>query len=86
MAADEDASGDQDPSARRALHLSLWALIPGVGLFLGPIAVILGYLAVRKTANDLGSHNRAKAAVLLGVFITLTQWLGTYLMIRGWPP
>jgi hypothetical protein len=83
---DGTAGDDQDPSARRAYRLSLWSLLPGVGLFLGPIAVLLGCLAVRKTMGDVGSRNRAKAAILFGVLITLSQWLGVYLMLRGWPP
>ncbi len=77
---------DHDPSARRAYRVSLLALVPGLGLILGPIAVILGCLAVRRAVRDAASRNRAKVAILFGVLITLSQWIGMVLMIRSWPP
>ncbi len=79
----EEANENENPAAQRAYHISLWALLPGVGLLLGPLAIVLGWRAVRGS-GDASSRNRAKAAVLLGVLITLTQWLGVALMIYGW--
>ncbi len=80
----ETAGNDTDPAAWRAYRLSLWSLIPGVGLLLGPVAVVLGCRAAHNLASDIASRNRAKAAVLFGALIALTQWIGLALMIRGW--
>jgi hypothetical protein len=79
----DEANENDNPSAWRAYRVALWALLPGVGLLLGPAAILLGRRAVR-SGGDFSSRNRAKAAVLLGVLITLTQWLGAALMIYGW--
>jgi hypothetical protein len=82
---DPSAINDSDnPAAWRAYRVSLWSLVPGLGLFLGPVAVLLGYRAMRSAGDDASARNRAKAAVLFGVLITLTQWLGVALMIYGW--
>ena len=73
-----------NPSAWRAYRVALWSIVPGLGLVLGPVAVVLGCLAVRGTGDDLSASNRSKAAILFGVLTTLTQWLGITLMIYGW--
>jgi len=81
---DSDAANENNnPAAWGAYRVALWALLPGVGLLLGPVAIFLGRRAVRG-GGDFSSRNRAKAAILLGVLITLTQWLGFALMIYGW--
>jgi hypothetical protein len=80
----EGAGSDTDPAAWRAYRVSLWSLVPGLGLLLGPAAVMLGYRAARNVTTDAASRNRAKAAVLFGALVTLTQWLGLALMVRGW--
>jgi hypothetical protein len=79
-----DEGENLNPAAWRAYRLALWSLLPGLGLFLGPAAVVLGCLALRHVSGDIGSRTRAKVAVLLGALVTLTQWLGLVLMIRGW--
>jgi hypothetical protein len=80
----DDAANDNDnPAARRAYVVTLWALLPGLGLLLGPAAVFLGWRAVRGSSGA-SSRNQAKVAVLFGVLIALTQWLGVALMIYGW--
>jgi hypothetical protein len=79
----DEANENDNPAAWRAYHVALWALLPGVGLLLGPAAIFLGRRAVRG-GGDASARNRAKTAVLLGVLITLTQWLGVALMIYGW--
>jgi hypothetical protein len=81
----EAAAGDSDnPAAWRAFRVALWALMPGLGLLLGPLAVVLGYMAVRSAGEDAPARNRAKASILFGVLITLTQWLGITLIIHSW--
>jgi hypothetical protein len=81
----ESAALDSNNStAWRAYRVALWALVPGLGLLLGPLAIVLGCLAVRRVGDDVSARNRAKAAVLFGVLVTLTQWLGAALIVHGW--
>jgi hypothetical protein len=63
--------------------VSLWSIVPGLGLLLGPVATLLGYQAVRDAGDDLSASNRAKAAIVFGAGSTLTQWLGITLIYLG---
>jgi hypothetical protein len=72
------------PAARRAYRLALLSLVPGLGLVLGPLAVLLGCLAGRASDKDARSRTQARLAVLLGALVALTQWTGVLLMIHGW--
>jgi hypothetical protein len=72
-------------AALRAYRVSVLGLIPGLGLLLGPLAVVLG-AAVRRRVHsdpDLGVQNLATASVVLGALATLTNWLGLALLIQG---
>lgn len=71
--------------AVRAYRLSTWGLIPGLGLFLGPVAVVLAMRVRRRGRDDpeFKGGDLAKAAILLGAALTLTNWLGLLLMILG---
>jgi hypothetical protein len=62
--------------------VALWSLVPGVGLLLGPAAVVLGIRAARQASDDLASRIRAKVAAGFGVLVTLTQWTGVVLMMQ----
>ena len=73
-----------NPAAQRAYRLSIWSVVPGFGLLLGPLAVVRGCRAVRGAGDDLSARNRARAAVLFGAGSTLTQWLGIALIYHGW--
>jgi hypothetical protein len=73
-----------NPAAWRAYRVALWSLMPGLGLVLGPIAIVLGWRAVRQAGDDLSARYRSIAAVLFGVLITLTQWIGVTLLIYNW--
>ncbi len=69
-----------NPAAWRAYRVSLWSIVPGLGLLLGPVATVLGYQAVRDAGDDLSASNRAKAAIVFGTGSALTQWLGAALI------
>ncbi len=69
-----------NPAAWRAYRVSLWSIVPGLGLLLGPVATVLGCQAVRDAGDDLSARNRAKAAILFGAGSALTQWLGATLI------
>ena len=71
-------------AALRAYRLCVLGLVPGLGLALGPLAMVLGGLARARgrTDPDFTARGPALAAVLLGGLITLTNWLGLALM--GW--
>jgi hypothetical protein len=68
-----------------AYRVAVCALIPGVGLALGPAAVLAGLAARWRGSRDpeFTARGPANAAVLMGLFISLTNWLGFVLMIRG---
>ncbi len=77
------ANESDSVTAWRAYRMALWSLIPFVGLLLGPIAVVLGCLAVRTVGDDASARHRAKASILFGACVAVTQWLGLALMIWG---
>mgnify|MGYP002403910227 CR=1 FL=1 len=81
---DEGEAVGRNQMAARAFRLSLWSLVPGLGLLLGPAALVLGCLVVRKVANDDMARGQARVAIAFGVLVTLAQWIGLALMIRGW--
>jgi hypothetical protein len=72
-------------SALRAYRLSLYGLIPVVGLVLGPTAVLLGAWAARRGRRDptFTARGPAVAAVIIGTIDSLTNWAGVGLMILG---
>lgn len=74
------ALDSNNPTAWRAYRVALWSIVPGFGLLLGPLAMLLGWRAVRGVGDDPSARNRAKAAVLFGAGSALTQWLGVALM------
>jgi hypothetical protein len=75
-----------DRPARLALRLSVIGLIPGTGLILGPIALGLVALSWRRQSDPaFRAYAPIRAALFLGVLITLTNWAGLALMILGWP-
>ncbi len=69
-----------DPATLRAYRVALLSLVPGLGLLLGPVAVVLGILALRYVREDIAARKRAKVAAWCGVLVTLTQWVGVMLM------
>jgi hypothetical protein len=72
--------------AMRAFRVAVYALVPGAGLVLGPLAVVLGALAGWRGKSDpaFSAPIPARAAVVLGALVTLTNWAGLLLMIVGW--
>lgn len=82
-AAEAAVTDSNNPAAWRAYRVSLWSIVPGLGLLLGPVATLLGYRAVRDAGNDLSASNRAKAAIVFGAGSALTQWLGITLIYFG---
>jgi hypothetical protein len=79
-AAEAAVTDTNNPAAWRAYRVSLWSIVPGLGLLLGPVATLLGCRAVRDAGDDLSASNRAKAAIVFGAGSTLTQWLGITLI------
>jgi hypothetical protein len=66
--------------------LCVFGLIPGLGLLLGPIAVLLGIRAWARGRSDpaFTLQAAARAAIVLGLLLSLTNWVGLTLMILGW--
>lgn len=73
-----------NPAAHRAFCMSIWSVAPGLGLILGPAAMVLGYRASCNAGDDRSARNRARSAVLFGAASTFTQWLGAVLIYSGW--
>jgi hypothetical protein len=72
-------------AAVRAYLVSLYAMIPFVGLLLGPIAFLLGLGALvrGRRDSDFKGTSLCKTAMLIGFLLTVTQWGGLALMISG---
>jgi hypothetical protein len=79
-AAEAAVTDTNNPAAWRAYRVSLWSVVPGLGLLLGPVATVLGCRAVRGAGDDLSASNRAKAAIVFGAGSALTQWIGAALI------
>jgi len=79
----------QDPELRPALRaylISLWGLLPPLGLVLGPVAFGLGlWLRWQHRHNPAyRGKNMVIAAIVLGGSLWLTTWGGLALMVLGW--
>jgi hypothetical protein len=68
-----------------AYRLSLFGLIPIVGLALGPVSVLLAGWAWWKGRKDpaFSAHGPLFAALILGSVDALTNWGGVVLMALG---
>ncbi len=74
-----------NPTATAAYRCGILAMIPGLGLVLGPVALVWGLWAHhREKANpsERGT-TQAIAAIVFGGLCALTNWLGLYLMMLG---
>jgi hypothetical protein len=83
------ASDAKKGLAWTAYRCSVVGLIPVVGLILGPLAFLLGFVAWRNGQGDPlhKGIGPALAGMLLGGLITVTNWVGVALMIYGlWSP
>jgi hypothetical protein len=71
--------------AEAAFRCAVYGLIPGLGLVLGPVAVVLSLLAYRK--EKAGPPRKGKSPALgvltLGAAVLVTNWVGILLMIYG---
>ncbi len=72
-------------AALRAFRVSVAGLIPGLGLILGPTAMLLGDLSRRQALKDPEFYlwGPAYGAIAFGAVITLCNWLGVTLMFLG---
>jgi hypothetical protein len=71
--------------AAKAYRVSVWSIIPGVGLFLGPLGIMLGVIARWRGRSVPGftARHLAKAAVVLGFLTGATNWTGLALIWMG---
>jgi hypothetical protein len=72
-------------TAVMAYHCSLFAIIPFVGLVLGPVAVLLGLIGKWRDYHNPEERGgaQAMAAIILGSLTLLTNWTGLYFLLRG---
>jgi hypothetical protein len=80
--------GPVEPHNRPAIYAyrcSILGLIPVVGLILGPVALVWGFLALRRGRKDpeFSGHGPALLAMFLGLLLTLSQWTGAVLIYLG---
>src|SRR5262249_34722324 len=75
----------RNPEAARAYRVSIYALIPPLGLVLGPLAIVLGLRAPRHGRRDptFTGGVLTNAAIILGPWLTVTSWIGLTLMLLG---
>ncbi len=71
--------------ALRAFWVALWSMIPGLGLLLGPVALLLGLWARRRCQPDpeFTARGPLLASLVLSSAVTLTNWLGITLLLLG---
>src|SRR5262245_18890422 len=74
-----------NPAARAAYRCSLLAMVPFLGLVLGPVAVGWGLWARRRERLNPSERGTAQAAaaVVFGTATALTNWAGLLLMLAG---
>jgi len=72
-------------AALQAYRMSVAALIPGLGLVLGPVAFVLGSLARRRSLRDphFSARGPVLAAIIFGAVVTFANWVGFTLMYLG---
>jgi|SRR6516164_1443798 hypothetical protein len=72
-------------AAVRAYRVSLWGLIPGLGLICGPAAVVMGtwIRSWCKSDPDFSALGPLNASIGFGLFIAVVNWIGATLMIMG---
>jgi len=71
--------------ALRAYWVALLGMIPFAGLVLGPAALLLWAYARRKSRGNpqFSAHAPLLAAFLIGVAVTVANWVGVVLMYLG---
>jgi hypothetical protein len=74
-----------NPRARNAYLCAIIGLIPGVGLFLGPTAVVYGRLGYRdaKVGLDGKGAGHSLVSMILGSMETVANGFGLPLLARG---
>lgn len=72
-------------AARIAFRVSVLSLVPGLGLVLGPAAVLLGTLARQRGLKDpqFTLWGPVYAAIFFGAAVTVCNWAGFILMFLG---
>ncbi len=67
-------------------YVGIAALIPGLGLLLGPTALALGAIGIRLAKNKPHAHGAAHGwvGVALGGIATLLNWGGITALVVGW--
>ncbi len=85
-AAQTQASDLGNDTTRAAFRCAVWGLIPGAGLVLGPVAVVLSLLAYRRERVGPPRKGRspALAVLILSAAVFVTNWVGAGLMVYGW--
>jgi hypothetical protein len=80
-----DSTPRENPLASLAYRLSVWSLVPIIGILLGILACITGQIAWRRyQANpDIEGRSQAIAAILLGSVNVALQIAGVYCLAIG---
>jgi hypothetical protein len=73
------------PTTDAAFRCALYGLIPGLGLLLGPAAVVLALVAYGRERAGPPRKGRSPAlgVLTLGAAVLVTNWAGVLLMIYG---
>jgi hypothetical protein len=86
-ATDEDSQGSSlgSQTAVTAFRCAAWGLIPGLGLVLGPVGVVLALLAYRREKDDPPRRGASPALAVLAFAggVLVTNWVGVALMVYG---
>ncbi len=84
-----DATGGLIPyknvTALLAYYCGVFALIPGIGLLLGPIGIVLGFLGLKhkKKHPESKGTGHAITGIVLGTLATIGNLIGLALIVTG---
>lgn len=69
----------------RGYKIGLYSMIPGLGVILGPVALLSGlwYKFKHRKEKEFPGENFAVASMLLGAMVTVTNWLGLFFILSG---
>jgi hypothetical protein len=75
----------KNPKALMAYYCGVFSLIPGLGLILGPIAAILGFLGLKAKSKNpkVRGTGHAIAGIVLGGLVTLGHLVLIILAVTG---
>jgi hypothetical protein len=79
-------SAAYDLQVKRVVLLCLVAIVPGLGLLLGPVTALLITLLILRARKDpaFTALRGARVTLVVALVVTACNWVGLWLMVRSW--